>query len=238
MILKKGFLKKGLLVVLAFVMVFALCACGSEKPDKAVSNALDALKAGDAEKVDSYMSVTYADLTEGMDADLAKALFANLSYKVTASDVKDTAATVTVDITNTDMVKALTAYFEQALALSQNPVDAEGNALEGEALEAQMKQLLVDALSNKEAETVTTTVTVALTQVDKAWKITVDDALIAALMGGDANFSITPPTEPEGEGEQTPEDEQTPEGEGEQTPEDEQQPEDGEQTPEQQPAAK
>ena len=180
--MKKTMWKKGFIIVLAFVSILTLCACGQIKPEKAAVSALDAVKTGDAGKINVYMN--YDELAGGLDAATLKAIFTNLSYKIVSAETKNDTATVKADITNTDLEKALTKYLAQAAAFMTNPVDASGKTLSDEEATAKVRQMLIDILAAKDNETLTTSVEMHLVKAEKSWQVNIDENLIKALMGG------------------------------------------------------
>ena len=175
-------MRKIMVFLSAVLMAVSMAACsgGGDNAETAVSGYLDALKAYDLEKSNSYLvegDEAYNMLAESGEEikEEEKIVMKYLSYAIKGSEENGDTAVITVDITNVNMQDVLKAYMAEGLAAAfENP----------EMTEEEMMQMLVDAFEANKDNTVTTTVDINLTKADGSWKVQTDDALFSALMGG------------------------------------------------------
>ncbi|UWG96435.1 cell wall-binding repeat-containing protein [Dehalobacter sp. DCM] len=160
-----------------------------EQPDEAFANAMNAIKALDKDTVNRYFSydefINSDEATSATITDENIALFyAYLDDNIVSTTINGDTATVTAEITNTDFAAVLDAYLDAVaeLALEQSLLPEEEQLTDEEILQV-VEQLLFDAIANEE-QMVTTTIDVTLVKNNNSWTITMDDALVDAIMGG------------------------------------------------------
>lgn len=111
----------------------------------------------------------------------------HLSWQVISAQEDPGAGTasVTVSLTNLDMAPVVGQFLQEAFsdALS-SALQADGQQPTEEEMTQQYLQTLTDLLNQEGLDTRTTTVEVPLTLVDGQWKITPDEAVVDALLGG------------------------------------------------------
>ena len=127
------------------------------------------------------------DLSAEDTAALAQAMTRHLSWQVISAQEDPGAGTasVTVSLTNLDMAPVVGQFLQEAFsdALSSALQD-DGQQPTEEEMTQQYLQTLTDLLNQEGLDTRTTTVEVPLTLVDGQWKITPDEAVVDALLGG------------------------------------------------------
>lgn len=179
------------------VGVFSACSLGGEKPEQAVSKALNAVKILDEAGMQSYF--TYDELmnfgTSNKDKTIkdkqnTKLYFSNLDYKIKSSSVNGDAATVKTEITNLDMKSIMGEYVAEAMKLAMaNAFTTDDKKLKEEEMNKKSEQMLVDFISRKDNKKVTLTVDIKLIKKDKNWKVQMEKGLQDAITGGLASFS-------------------------------------------------
>jgi putative cell wall-binding protein len=176
-------------------IVNVLSGIVEESPEEAVSNAFDALKALDEATVDRYFSyeefMDYDDENnttpqqEELAQELAQLFLEKLHYKIVSSSINGDTATVKAEITNTDMGLIFEEYMDEVIQLAiENALLPEDQQLTDEEIEMQVAQILLDLMEREDNQTVTTTVDINLTRNNASWKITMDEKLQDAILGG------------------------------------------------------
>lgn len=164
--------------LIALVLCFALCSvalisCSKSPADEAsaaLSEVLDALKAGDMDKIVD-LGVADADTEE---AKMIMAMFKKLEHKVTeATEVDENTVEVKVSITTVDMMKVFEEYIAQGMAkMAEDPEWEDDGAL---------LETIVDGIE----ETVTNSATVTMIKEDGKWITAEENTELAnALLGG------------------------------------------------------
>lgn len=195
MILKKmGNIIKVASICLIFLSLLSACSLGTEKPDKVVSNSLNALKKLDEKEMKKYFTyeelMDFKDIEEEetedafTDKEIQKLFFNNFKFKIKSTSIKDDTATVKTDITNLDMKNIMQLYFAEALQLAFGNFFTGDKAISEEELEKQMAEILIKNMTKEDNKMVTTTVDIKLTKKDNKWKIQLDNTLQDAITGG------------------------------------------------------
>lgn len=198
-------MKRTLLALLVGLsLLLSLAACGSERASaqEVTEQGLAALRDLDVLALPQYWNTDglnlddLGDLTQaGEEVDLsaedtaalAQAMTRHLSWQVISAQEDPGAGTasVTVSLTNLDMAPVVGQFLQEAFsdALS-SALQADGQQPTEEEMTQQYLQTLTDLLNQEDLDTRTTTVEVPLTLVDGQWKITPDEAVADALLGG------------------------------------------------------
>lgn len=198
-------MKRTLLALLVGLsLLLSLAACGSERASaqEVTEQGLAALRDLDVLALPQYWNTDglnlddLGDLTQaGEEVDLsaedtaalAQAMTRHLSWQVISAQEDPGAGTasVTVSLTNLDMAPVVGQFLQEAFsdALS-SALQADGQQPTEEEMTQQYLQTLTDLLNQEDLDTRTTTVEVPLTLVDGQWKITPDEAVVDALLGG------------------------------------------------------
>lgn len=186
-----------LLVALLSLTVLTSCSLGVEKPEKVVSNALDALKKQDQEKMEEYF--TYEELMNFSDEEkkeieesddsfnseqIKKLIFAKLEYKILSTTEKGDKATVEAEITNIDMKAVMQQYFSEVLDISMSNALAGDSAISDEEIDEKLEQIFIEKMTKNDQATKTTTVEIQLVKKDNKWKIQLDEKIQDAITGG------------------------------------------------------
>lgn len=197
-------MKRTLLALLVGLsLVLSLAACGGRASAQEVTEqGLAALRDLDVLALPQYWNTEGMDLGDlgrfaeaGQDLDLSaedtaalvQAMTRHLSWQVISAQEDPAAgtATVTVSLTNLDMAPVMGQFLQEVFsdALS-SALQADGQQPTEEERTQQYLQTLTDLLNQEDLATRTTTVDVPLTLVDDQWKITPDEAVVDALLGG------------------------------------------------------
>lgn len=180
--------KKILSLLIVAAVSLSLISCSTaEAPDKVVTNAFQALKTNDQQTLSKYFDVE--ELKNLGDQDAARvaasdqvfeAMFSKLETKVLSTSIDNDKALVKTELTNVDMQSVLGNYFIQAFASAFSNIGSEKTESE---LESEMSQQFLDLINNEKG-TRKNTVDIHLVNVDKQWKIEVDESLQNAILGG------------------------------------------------------
>ena len=191
-------MKKLFYVLLVVALGLGLCACGRPSAESVVQEELDLLKSGDQAAYAEFMAAAdsetdTADLDDEISQAAMQAVFGGLSYQIIDS-VEDEAAgtaTVTAEVTNTDMVVAMSNVFSEILPiLLEDAFKPESEQMTEEESTQMVSDKLLETLQNPEREMTTTTVDIKLDLVDDAWVIAEDnDAFLNAVLGGMYDFA-------------------------------------------------
>lgn len=186
-----------LLIALLSLTVLTSCSLGAEKPEKVVSNALEALKKQDQEKMKEYF--TYEELMnfsneekkeieesdDSFDSEqIKKLIFAKLEYKILSSTEKGDKATVEIEITNIDMKVVMQQYLAEAFQIAMSNAFDEDSAISDEEIDKKLEQIFIEKMSKNDQTTKTTTVEIQLEKKDKKWTIQLDEKIQDAITGG------------------------------------------------------
>ena len=198
-------LRRFAVVAMCMAMAFALAGCsGGPTPTEVTKGALDALKAQDAETLQSY----YAGDSDELESDLISggfigggsedasneteeqkatrekilAVLSDFDYELGDENIDGDKATVEVTITSHDMATVFTAaiedYFAQAFGMALNGASQE-------EMSDLFTQIFVTKLDPEAEKTHVATTTFNLTKVDGTWKLDkLSDDNVDALFGG------------------------------------------------------
>ncbi len=175
-------MRKILVWITAVMMVFGMAACSSSgggednTAEAAVIGLLDALKAGDQEKVNQYVSpedLLYAEtIATDEETEMTKIVLGNMTYEVVSSSESETEAVVKVDITTVDMAIVMQEYMQKALTAAADTTTEEA------------MQMLQETIDENKDTTVSSSVEVNVVKMDDGWKVETDEALYSAVTGG------------------------------------------------------
>lgn len=179
-------MKRLIAMCLAAMIMLAGCSSG-ETAEEATRNALNAVKIADTGTMTRYFGTDFINEPdeEVKSQALTAAFFKNFAYEIISVEGKGNAATARLKLTNTDMEKLMGGLLEEMLTEvfstaflpeDQQPTPEETNA--------KFETMLMEALENADAETVTAEVEVSLEKKDDIWIIVASDEFIDAAMGG------------------------------------------------------
>ncbi len=186
-------MKKILSLVCVFIMAVTLVSCGIESPERAVENALNAIKNLDTETMEKYFGEEELFEGDGEDAtddileaeEVEKLLVEKLSFKILSSEKDGDNATVKVEITNIDMQSVFARYMEELFSMAMEEVFLELESDDYEEIEEEeVLQIFMDILSDEENKMTTSKVELKLSKTGGSWEIAADEALIDAIYGG------------------------------------------------------
>lgn len=190
------------------VLMLLLTACSSDKgetAEKATANALNAIKSFDKDGINKYLN--YNEIVNNNEDDesavnQAKKILSGMEYKIISSEEKGDTAIVKVDITNSDMGKAMKEMIGNLFGLAmEESFKPDSEKMTAEQMEQKSFELFDEAISKYKNEKVTSTVDIELNKVDGKWKIAMDVEFHDAMMGGllkateDMNNSFNPSEE-------------------------------------------
>ena len=181
-------MRRWILALLIFTLVFTFTGCSGESPEQAVTNAIEAIKEMDQDKLSKYIEYDElvntddsAELTE-QEEEQAKSIFKNLEYEIKSSTEDGDTAVVNTDITNIDMGVVFSEMFMEMFSRAFDDAFSSDPMTEEETDEM-MLNLMAELMEKHKDTTVTNTVSIKLNKVDNQWKIEMDDELQNALMG-------------------------------------------------------
>ena len=186
-------IKRGFSVFLAAVMVLSFSACGPKRESarSVAEHALAAVKDLDMQAVQQYWGDESTILSDTAisepSVEIMELLTKNFSYSITDSREDEDAgtATVSVDMTNTDMsliiAGFLAAILSDMLSNAFLPVDQQPS---DEDLTKAYLNELAELMAGEDLDTVTNSVDIHLTLTDDQWKIVPSDEVFDAMFGG------------------------------------------------------
>ena len=186
-------MQKILSLVCVFIMAVTLVSCGIESPERAVENALNAIKNLDTETMEKYFGEEELFEGDGEDAtddileaeEVEKLLVEKLSFKILSSEKDGDNATVKVEITNIDMQSVFARYMEELFSMAMEEVFLELESDDYEEIEEEeVLQIFMDILSDEENKMTTSKVELKLSKTGGSWETAADEALIDAIYGG------------------------------------------------------
>lgn len=167
-------MKKFISLLLIAIMVFSLAACNPNSPQKALGNMLDALKAGDLDKLGELNGEKEAEELTDEDKALFKAIYGKMDYKVGKAEIDGDKAKVELELTVVDLSAIMEAFVSEAM---EHMLDSDWD------YEACINELV----SDKDAKTKSFELTVPMEKSDGKWIVDEDGDLtdfISALTGG------------------------------------------------------
>ncbi|MHC1724213.1 MAG: DUF5105 domain-containing protein [Aminipila sp.] len=181
-------MKKVFVIFLVLTLITGLVGCGGESPEKAVENALNAVKNMNKELASKYLDYDELmskgefseDTTTEDNADseaIMKLILKNLEYKVISSNIDGESAIVETEITNVDMSKIMADFISEMF----------GGAFSGvseEQVNDKCLELFTNLINKPDNKMVTNTVKIKLLKDDTNWKIDMSDELADAILGG------------------------------------------------------
>ncbi|MCI8595036.1 MAG: hypothetical protein HFF09_07285 [Oscillospiraceae bacterium] len=184
--------KRAFVFLLCIIICVSMVGCGGTKRESAetvTENALKAFQTVDAEGMATYWG---SDVTESGDevqsSDMMKAVLANLTYSIISSqeDEASGVATVTVELTNTDVRPVMGLWLQEMLSTAfQYAFLPEDQQLGDEEMEQLAYESFIRLLDEGKDTTVTNTVEVKLKLVEDKWVLEEPtEELIDAILGG------------------------------------------------------
>lgn len=183
-------MKRKLSILLLLIVSLALASCAPARipASQAMSEAMDAIKVADYDKVKEYLGTdsplgdeeSPAEDYDGLTKDQLAAFFENLSYKILSSSEDKQTATVEIEITNKDMQAVFDNYLSAAVEMFLSE-DSEDLTEEEQA--AKVADILITLIEEQE-DYVTSTVTVDMSYTDGKWTIDSNPDFVNAIMGG------------------------------------------------------
>ena len=177
--------RKFFVMGIVVMVMLLLVGCGTtpvdrsgETPEETVTNALNAIKQLNEEKIEKYFSDDPIAILRGEEEELRKPYVENMSFEIISSSVDGDSATVKVAITNIDMGMIFGEYFGQVLSVEEGLTNEE------------MDQIFFYLLKRPDNEMVTITANVELTNSASAggWIINLDEDFKNAVFGGIGNL--------------------------------------------------
>lgn len=155
-------------------------------PSEVIAIHLDTLKKFDTEQLNRYLALdslfTAQDAsTRSIIKSIAQKLHTCLDYSITTEEISDNGvdASISLDLTSCDFSPVLTSYQEQYTAyLSSSQALEDGTA----GRQAYASQLLCECI-DANTSTITTPVTLQLTNDGNNWRIAQSDEMTSALLG-------------------------------------------------------
>lgn len=191
-------MKKGILATaIGLSAVLCLTSCGEvKKAENTVNDMFTALKSSNIDDAFNYIDTDEQNnmgSNEELGKSLIKAISGNLNYTIISSEKNDSSnVIVKAEITSTDMKPVISDYVSSAMQYAFSYAFSDTQPSEEEQQE-KMTELLIECASKPDLATVTNTVDIKVIKTDEnKWKISADDALVNAIMGGfeDATDSI------------------------------------------------
>jgi hypothetical protein len=180
-----------LAIILALSAGLTGCTPGGESPEKAVSQAVAALKTHNTRMIDRYLDydalTTYNDAASDIlqDDTFARLFFARLACAADSANLDGDQAAVTARITQLDMRRIFGEYLTAAMKIAlANDDDASGPTLGSVALQQKTDAAFMDLLKRDNNQTTTATVIIQLVKYGTSWQLVMDDDLQDALLGG------------------------------------------------------
>ena len=178
---KKGLFARVLAIIIILLVIIGLIYLAIPTPEKSLNNMLKALKDGNIDKVNQYVSYDDISLSKavGINEEASKEndaiLFESLEWNIKSVKEENDIATIEIEVTNKDYETAFKNYIQTMFQKFINNEDV----TEEEQFTLLLNELKSDSLGNK-----TVTETINLTKTDGAWKINADENLAKALYPG------------------------------------------------------
>ena len=178
---KKGLFARVLAIIVILLVIIGLIYLAIPTPEKSLNNMLKALKDGNIDKVNQYVSYDDISLSKavGLNEEASKEndaiLFESLEWNIKSVKEENDIATIQIVVTNKDYD---TAFENDIQTMFQKFINNE-DVTEEEQFTLLLNELKSDSLGNK-----TVTETINLTKTDGAWKINADENLAKALYPG------------------------------------------------------
>ena len=178
---KKGLFARVLAIIIILLVIIGLIYLAIPTPEKSLNNMLKALKDGNIDKVNQYVSYDDISLSKavGLNEESSNEndaiLFESLEWNIKSVKEENDIATIEIEVTNKDYETAFKNYIQTMFQKFINNEDV----TEEEQFTLLLNELKSDSLGNK-----TVTETINLTKTDGAWKINADENLAKALYPG------------------------------------------------------
>ncbi|CEO89975.1 DUF4878 domain-containing protein [Syntrophaceticus schinkii] len=182
-------IKKVFHVTLLCILAIAVVGCFGASPENVTKDFFSAVKDGDFNTAAKYVKQESKDefrdeLESGQDLDdkkRAELLFSKLSWEILSSSTEKNEAEVKAKVTSIDMVSVVTDVMNKILPLAfASAFDENSN---DDKIEELTEQYFDNAMSDPNAPTVTSEVTIKLVKEKGDWLIVPDDDLLNALTG-------------------------------------------------------
>ncbi len=174
-------MKKILQVTLLCLLAISLVGCFGPSPDSVVKDFFSAVKDGDFDAAAKYVKQDNRDefrdeLESAQDLEdnkSAELLFSKLSWEILSSSTEKNQAKVKAKITSIDMVRVVTDVMNKIMPL----------AFASDKIEELTEQYFISAMSDPNAPTITSEVTIKLVKENGDWLVVPDDDLLNAMTG-------------------------------------------------------
>jgi len=182
-------MKKILQVFLLILTTIVLTGCFGPSPDRVVTDFFSAIKEGNFDTAANYIKSSNSNeefrekLEKAQDIDdqkLAELLFSKLSWEIISTSKDQNTAEVKTKVTSIDMVRVFTEVMNQIMPLAFASAFDENSS---EKIEELTDQYFMNAISDPDAPTITSEVTVKLVKEEGKWLIEPDDDLLNAMTG-------------------------------------------------------
>lgn len=186
-------MKRFVCVCMILVALFVITGCaGNSRPSaqSVVESAIDAVKAADSEKAANYWGNGFVESAQSeSDAEIVKAIFSGVSYKIISSDEQDETAVVKAKISNKDISSILSDTMADAFSEILSSAFSGGEMSDAEQTEM-MNKLFMEKLNSDDYGDVEQEVDISLSLVDGNWVIDKDQTEVYnALTGGLFSFA-------------------------------------------------
>ena len=186
-------MKRFVCVCMILVALFVITGCaGGSRPSaqSVVESAIDAVKAADSEKAANYWGNGFVESAQSeSDAEIVKAIFSGVSYKIISSDEQDETAVVKAKISNKDISSILSDTMADAFSEILSSAFSGGEMSDAEQTEM-MNKLFMEKLNSDDYGDVEQEVDISLSLVDGNWVIDKDQTEVYnALTGGLFSFA-------------------------------------------------
>lgn len=150
-----------------------------------ISNELNYIKTLDETTYQEYFgeegTLSLGVITNEYNKKFFQLIVDKLDYKIISSEkTDDNTVNITLDITSLNMEPIMTKYIESVLVFSNSK---EVENLSDEELNKKNIELLIAAIDESKAETITTTITVPVKKVNDIWTIEMNDDFVNAIYG-------------------------------------------------------
>ncbi|MBU3105023.1 DUF5105 domain-containing protein [Clostridium gasigenes] len=180
-------MRKILLTILSFTLIFSLVGCGP-KPDESIKSFFESTKSCDFETMSKYIkSDTDSSIITGKfesteQEDLIKSLFKKIDYEILSTTVNKDEATTKVKITSVDMLRVYSDSMKQVMAILL-PQAFSSNKPSDDEIQKMTFQYITNGINDPDVAKTTTEVDLKLTKEKDKWVIESSDELTNAITG-------------------------------------------------------
>lgn len=176
------------LIFITIILSFALVACSSTTPPKdVVKEFLEALKTSDIEKAGTYLQSKDEAIIEKiksgdeLEQKAVIKILSHIDYEILSEQISGEEAKVKASITSLDLLRIVTKTMSELMPIALASAFSDEN--EKNNMDSLTEQYLMNAISDPDAPTTTTDVTINLKKIDGKWLIVSDENLLNSLTG-------------------------------------------------------